>query len=130
MGAAIWKLGSKAEILVKEKKEMQMRMCASVILALVPLGSVLFAATGYTFVAIPNANNSIQTDLVNTFPEGTFTANNPLATQFNIASVPATCGYTGAGACNFYDAFGWSGNGLALTIAVSIPRVTHVYTVE
>jgi hypothetical protein len=92
------------------------------------LGSALFGASGYTFVAIPGANNCIQTNLISTFPEATFTAHNALATPFNIATVPATCGYTGTGACNFYDAFGMSGSGQALTINVSIPHVTQVFT--
>jgi hypothetical protein len=52
------------------------------------------------------ANNCIQTNLIGTFSETTFTANNALATPFNMATVPATCGCTGTGACNFYDAFG------------------------
>jgi hypothetical protein len=39
-----------------------------------------------------------------------------------------TCGYTGTGACNFNDAFGFNGSGQAITIHLSIPDVTHVYT--
>ena len=57
-----------------------------------------------------------------------FTAQNPFATEFNIVPVPATCGITGAGACDFNDAFGMSGNGQTLMIDVSIPHVTHVFT--
>jgi hypothetical protein len=64
--------------------------------------------------------------LISAFPEGTFTADNPAATPFSIGTVPATCGYTGAGACNFYD--GFTSSGQTLTINVSIPKVTHVYT--
>lgn len=92
------------------------------------LVSALFGTSGYTFVAIAGANNCIQTKLISTFPEATFKANNARATPFNIATVPATCGYTVTGACNFYDAFGFSGAGQALTINVSIPHVRQVFT--
>ena len=89
--------------------------------------SGLFGASGYTFVPIP-ANNSIQTNLISTFPEGVFMANNKLVTPFNIEAVPATCGFNGAGACNYNDAFGTSGDGQSLSIDVEIPHVTHVFT--
>ena len=79
------------------------------------------------FREIPTSN-SIQTDLISAIPNGVFRANNSLATPFSIASLPATCGYTGKGACNFYDAFGFSGSGKSITIDVSIPHVAHVYT--
>jgi hypothetical protein len=82
--------------------------------------------SGYAFVPIPGANDCIQTDLISTFPEGTFTADNMAATPFRIATAPTTCGYTGTGACNFYD--GFTSSGQTLTMNVSIPRVTHVYT--
>jgi hypothetical protein len=107
-----------------------MRMRTLVILA---AGSVLFCsgplgAAGPTFVPIP-ANNSIQTDLISTFPEGIFTAANPLVTPFNIATVPATCGFTGTGACNYNDSLG--ANGQTLTIDVSIPPCdTHIHPDE
>jgi hypothetical protein len=105
-----------------------MRMHASLTLGLILLESALLAAPKYTYVPVPGANNCIQTNLISTFPEGALTADNKLATPFNIATVPATCGYTGTGACNFFDAFGFIGVGDAITIDVSIRHVTHVYT--
>jgi hypothetical protein len=81
-----------------------------------------------TYVAVPQDNNSIQTDLISTIPTGIFTAQNSLATTFSIPASPATCGYTGTGACNFYDGFGFSGAGKTLTLNVSIPNIGHVYT--
>jgi IPT/TIG domain-containing protein len=87
-----------------------------------------FTATSvYTFVPIPGTNN-IQNSLISTFPAGIFTANNLLATPFSISATPGSCGYTGTGACNFNDAFGYGGSGQSITIDVSIPKVTHVYT--
>ena len=77
-----------------------------------PLAGVLVAAGAliagaqaakadvYTSVAIPTSND-IQTGLINTFPTGTFTANNALATPFDIP----------ASGNNFYDGFGLSGAG-------------------
>jgi hypothetical protein len=75
----------------------RIRVSISVILSSILLAPVLSGASGYTFVAIP-ANNCIQTGLISTFPEGMFLAANQLATPFNIATVPATCGITGTGA--------------------------------
>ena len=50
-------------------------------------------ADSFTDVAIPMANNNIQTGLINTFPTSTFTANNGLATTFNVAGNGLTnCG--------------------------------------
>jgi hypothetical protein len=83
--------------------------------------------TPYVNVTIP-ANNSIQEDLIDTFPLGTFKADNQLATLFEIPSTPKTCGYNGLGPCNFYDAFGFDGDGQSITIDVSIPNVAHVFT--
>ncbi|MGC9947150.1 MAG: hypothetical protein ABSF64_12345 [Bryobacteraceae bacterium] len=105
-----------------------MRIALSVTLGSILFGSVLPAAQEYRLVAIPGANNCIQTNLISTIPDGVFTADNQLATPFIIAPIPATCGITGAGACNFYDAFGFSGAGQALTVDVLIPHVTKVYT--
>jgi hypothetical protein len=80
-----------------------------------------------TYIAIP-ADSSIQTDLINTFPTGIFTAQNALGTTFSIPSSPATCGYAANGPCNFYQGFGSSGSGETLTINVSIANVGHVYS--
>jgi hypothetical protein len=81
-------------------------------------------AQDYTSVAIP-ASNDIQTNLISTFPTGTFTADNALATPFQIpASSISSCG-TG-GVCNFYD--GFTGSGSSITINVSIADVTNFYT--
>jgi hypothetical protein len=78
-------------------------------------------------VPIPGTNN-IQNDLMSAFPTGIFTANNLLGTPFSIPATPGSCGYTGTGACNFNDAFGYGGKGQSIAIDVSIPNVTHVYT--
>jgi hypothetical protein len=94
-------------------------------LALLLSGSGLVWASGYNFVMIP-ASNCIQTNLISKVPEGLFTPVNPLQTPFTIASSPETCGYTGTGACNFYDAF--SAAGQEITINVFIPHVTHIFT--
>lgn len=104
-------------------------MTAKLLVAAIGLGLLAtFPAHAdvYTSVAIP-ASNDIQTNLISTFPTGTFTANNALATPFQIpASSSTSCG-TG-GVCNFYDAFGLNGSGSSLTINVSIPDVTNFYT--
>jgi len=81
----------------------------------------------YRYVTIP-ANNSIQEDFIDTFPLGTFKADNQLATLFEIPFTPKTCGYNGMGPCNFYDAFGFGGDGKSITMDVSIPSVAHVFT--
>jgi hypothetical protein len=86
------------------------------------------APTTPIYITIP-ANNSIQTDLISTFPTGIFTAGNGLATRFNIPSEPTTCGYTGKAPCNYYDGFGFNGNGHSITMKFDpIPHVWHVYT--
>jgi hypothetical protein len=103
------------------------RMGMSVVLSSILLAPLLFGAAGYTSVAIP-ANNCIQTGLISTFPEGLFLALNPFATPFNIATVPATCGITGTGACNYNDSFGTDGRGQSIAIDVAIPHVTQVFT--
>jgi len=74
-------------------------------------------AETFTYVTIPTDNN-IQTGLISTFPTGTFTTNNALATPFNI----------GTGATNFYDAFGFNGSGESITMDVSVFDATDVYT--
>ncbi len=78
-----------------------------------------------TYVTIPTSD-SIQTDLISTFPTGTFVAKNSFKTKFKIPGKPLTCGFNQEGPCNFYDAFTMSGN--AITIDVSIPDVDRVYT--
>jgi uncharacterized protein (TIGR03437 family) len=85
------------------------------------------SAEVYTTVPIPGSNN-IQTALLSTVPTGNFIANNSLATPFNISGAAGTCGPSGSSPCNFYDGFGFSGSGQSITINVSIPSPTDVYT--
>jgi len=84
-------------------------------------------ATVFTYVTIPTSNN-IQSELYSTFPTGTFVANNALATPFSIPSAPGTCGPSKASPCNYYDGFGFSGNGTSITMNVSVANPTDVYT--
>jgi hypothetical protein len=84
-------------------------------------------ATDFTYVTIP-ANNNIQTALFNTFPTGTFIANNALATPFNIPSAAGKCEPSGASPCNYYDGFGFLGSGKSITMDISIASPTDVYT--
>jgi hypothetical protein len=81
-----------------------MRTIAALVLGAVLLAPAVFGAAVYKSVPVP-ANNCIQTNLINTFPEGSFTAANEFATTFVIPTTPATCGFTGTGACNLYDAY-------------------------
>jgi hypothetical protein len=83
--------------------------------------------TPFTYVAIP-ATNNIQSGLLSTFPTGIFTANNSLATPFNIPGAVGNCGPAGNSPCNFYDGFGFSGNGNSIVMNVSIASPTDVYT--
>jgi hypothetical protein len=73
--------------------------------------------------------NNIQTALISTFPTGTYTAVD--GTQFSIPSAPGNCGPSGSAVwpCNYYDA-GSSDftSGKSLTINVSFPNATDVYT--
>ncbi len=93
------------------------------------LAALATAASTYTYVAIPVANNNIQTGLISTVPTGAFTAGNALATPFNIVGNGSTnCGPAGTAACNFYDGFGFSGAGNSITLNVSIANPTDVYT--
>lgn len=86
-------------------------------------------ADNFTFAPIAVANNNIQTGLISTFLTGTFTANNPLATPFDIASNGcSTCGPSGTAACNFYDRFGFSGSGQSITLNVSVANATSGFT--
>lgn len=96
-------------------------------LGLALLNAAHMVASDFTFVKIP-ASNSIQTNLVSTFPTGLFKAANNLKTPFEIPSKPDTCGNTGKGACNFYDGFGTNGNGQSITLTVAVPHPTLVYT--
>jgi pimeloyl-ACP methyl ester carboxylesterase len=102
-------------------------LCLAMAIAAAAVLSAQNGSSGYRYVTIP-ASNSIQEDLIDTFPLGTFTANNQLATLFEIPSTPNTCGYNGLGPCNYYDAFGFDGAGQSITIDVSIPNVAHVFT--
>ena len=102
------------------------------VLSIVALGAWLAGAIGahadvFTSVTIPTSNN-IQTGLISTFPTGTFIADNALATPFSIPSTssPSDCGPSNDAACNFYE--GFTGTGSSITINVSIPDVTDVYT--
>jgi len=78
---------------------------------------VVFSLPDYTFITDFTKNNNIQADLIKEFPTGQFTANDSLATPFDIAS--------DSNGNNYYDGFT---NGGALTIDVSISDVTNVYT--
>jgi len=84
-------------------------------------------ATTFTPVTIPTSNN-IQTGLISSVPTGTLTANNSLATPFNIPSAAGTCGPAGNQPCNFYDGFGFSGSGQSITMNVNVANATDVYT--
>lgn len=88
-------------------------------------------ATVFTYVTIPSTGNAtsgnIQTVLINTFPTGTFVANNALATPFSIPDAPGNCGLSEASPCNFYI-FPTSGSGTSVTLNVSISSPTDVYT--
>ncbi len=84
-------------------------------------------STNFVYVPIP-ATNNIQTGLISTVPTGIFVANNALATPFSIPSAAGKCGPSGASPCNFYDGFGFSGNGKSITLSVSIANPTDVYT--
>lgn len=86
-------------------------------------------AQTFTYVPIPGTHN-IQTNLINTFPTGTFIANNTLVTPFQISSAPGNCGTSNNGPCNYYDGFGSTGSGKSLTLSVTPPIAspTDVYT--
>jgi len=80
-------------------------------------------ADSFSYVSLPIANNNIQTGLINAFPIGTFTANNGLATPFNVAGNGSTnCGPGSNAACNFYDGFGFSGAENTITLSLSSRR--------
>jgi len=96
------------------------------ILAVLTMLVRLADAAGFTYVPIPGTNN-IQA-IANTFPTGTFTANNTLATPFSISAAPGKCGPSGAAPCNYYDGFGFSGSGESITLNVSVTSATDVYT--
>lgn len=98
-------------------------MRTGIILCLAALAN-LAGATEFTFVPIPGDNN-IQTALINTFPTGTFTANNTLATPFSISSAPGKCGPSGTAPCNIY---GFTASGQSITLNVSVASPTDVYT--
>jgi PEP-CTERM motif len=89
----------------------------------------LAAAESFTFVPITQADDNIQTALVSTVPNGDFTANNVLATPFDIVGNGSTnCGPAANAACNFYDGFGFNGSGQSITLNVSVADATNVYT--
>lgn len=99
----------------------------ALLMALTALAQDAPIQDSYTYVKIPTSN-SIQKSLINKIPVGIFTAHDVFKTPFSIASKPDKCGYDGKGPCNFYDKFGLNGSGKSITIKVSIPNVTHVYT--
>jgi hypothetical protein len=74
------------------------------------------------YVKIP-ASDSIQDDLISTFPVGIY---KPKHGSFSIPSRPKKCGYSDTGACNFYD--GFSGSGAKITVTTSIAKPTAAYT--
>ncbi len=85
------------------------------------LGLLLLVGTAraddFTYVPITSvANNNIQTGLISTFPTGIITADNVLATPFDIPS-------TGS---NFYDGFSGAGSSIVLDVSVADP--TNVFT--
>lgn len=86
----------------------------------------LALALDYTYVPIAGDGN-IQTQLISTIPTGIFIANNALATPFSISAAPGTCGPAGISPCNAL-AFGLSSGGQSVTLSVSIPNATDVYT--
>jgi hypothetical protein len=101
--------------------------------AALALAILIFAgmaqADSFTYVSLPMANNNIQTGLINTVPTGTFTADNSLATPFNLAGNGLTnCGPGANAACNFYDGFGFAGAGNSITLNVSVADATNVFT--
>ncbi len=74
------------------------------------------------YVKIP-VTNSIQDDLISTFPVGIF---KPKHGSFSIPSKPKKCGYSDVGPCNFYD--GFSGSAAQITMKTSIAKPTTAYT--
>jgi hypothetical protein len=92
--------------------------------------------SGATTMALPDATstlkhivipttNSIQDDLISTFPEGTYKPKKGVGT-FSIPSTPDTCGYAKTGACNFYD--GFTGSGTSITIKADVKDPVDAYT--
>lgn len=81
---------------------------------------------GAKHVKIP-ADDSIQTDLISTFPEGNYKPKHGWET-FSIPSQPDTCGYAESGPCNFYDGFGSSGSGKSITIKTKVAKAANAYT--
>ena len=88
-------------------------------------GGIVAQAQSFTYVSIQGTHN-IQTNLINTFPTGTFIANNTLATPFNISSAPGNCGPAKNAPCNYFD--GFAAAGASVTLDVSVADATDVYT--
>jgi hypothetical protein len=84
------------------------------------------AASSEKYVKIP-ATDSIQTDLISTFPEGTYKPKHGWA-SFSIPSRPNKCGYAETGSCNFYDGFGFDGSGSSITMKTKVPNAAAAYT--
>jgi hypothetical protein len=80
----------------------------------------------YKHIKIP-ANDSIQTDLISTVPEGYYKPAKGWGT-FNIPKSPKTCGYAKTGPCNLYDGFGFSGSGTNITLKASVANPVYAYT--
>ena len=96
-----------------------------VLLGVLSSVGVTARAQAFTYVTIPGTHN-IQTNLINTFPTGTFIANNTLATPFSISSAPGNCGPAKNAPCNYFD--GFAAAGASLTLNVSVADATDVYT--
>jgi hypothetical protein len=77
-------------------------------------------------VKIP-ATDSIQTDLISTFPEGSYKPKRGWE-SFSIPSRPDTCGYAKMDACNFYDGFGFNGSGASITMKTQVAKPVDAYT--
>jgi hypothetical protein len=84
------------------------------------------AMSSEKYVKIP-ATDSIQTDLISTFPKGTYKPKRGWE-SFSIPSRPDKCGYAKTGPCNFYDGFGFSGSGASITMKTEIPNAADAYT--
>ena len=91
-------------------------------------GAIVFDTTPvYTPIAFP-ATDSFQTDYISTFPTGTYIPKKGPHVPYSIPSSPATCGYNGQGPCDANNTFCENCQGATITLDVSIPAVTKVYT--
>lgn len=100
---------------------MQLKLCA-----VLALTARLALALDYTFLPF-QGNGNIQTELMNTFPVGSFAAGNALATPFSIASAPGNCGPSASLPCNYYR-FALNASGSSITIKTTVGSPTDIYT--